>query len=40
MDDAGRQQAAQAVATSGYFLAELIVPERPSSKVIPSMPSG
>jgi methyltransferase (TIGR00027 family) len=30
MDDAGRQQAAQAAATSGYWLAELAVPERPS----------
>ena len=29
MDDAGRQQAAQAAATSGYWLVELIVPERP-----------
>ena len=28
MDDAGRQQAAQAAATSGYWLAELTVPER------------
>ncbi len=30
MDDAGRQQAAQAAATSGYWLAELAVPQRPS----------
>ena len=30
MDDAGRQQAAQAAATSGYWLAELTVPLRPS----------
>src|ERR1700761_536677 len=30
MDDAGRQQAAQAAATSGYWLAELAVPPRPS----------
>ena len=30
MDDAGRQQAAQAAATSGYWLAELTVPHRPS----------
>jgi methyltransferase (TIGR00027 family) len=28
MDDAGRQQAAQAAATSGYWLAELAVPQR------------
>jgi methyltransferase (TIGR00027 family) len=28
MDDAGRQQVAQATATSGYWLAELTVPER------------
>jgi len=28
MDDAGRQQAAQAAATSGYWLTELTVPER------------
>jgi hypothetical protein len=28
MDDAGRQQAAQAATASGYWLAELIVPER------------
>jgi len=28
MDDAGRQQAAQAAATSGYWLAELSVPDR------------
>jgi hypothetical protein len=28
MDDAGRQQAVQAAATSGYWLAELTVPER------------
>jgi hypothetical protein len=30
MDDAGRQQAAQAAATSGYWLTELAVPRRPS----------
>lgn len=30
MDDAGRQQVAQAEATSGYWLAELAVPERSS----------
>jgi hypothetical protein len=30
MGDAGRQQAAQAAATSGYWLAELGVPERAS----------
>jgi methyltransferase (TIGR00027 family) len=30
MDEAGRQQAAQAAATSGYWLAELTVPQRPS----------
>jgi methyltransferase (TIGR00027 family) len=30
MDDAGRQRAAQAAATSGYWLAELAVPERSS----------
>jgi methyltransferase (TIGR00027 family) len=30
MDDAGRQQAAQAAATSGYWLAELGVPQRVS----------
>jgi O-methyltransferase involved in polyketide biosynthesis len=30
MDDAGRQQAAQAAATSGYWLAELTVPQSPS----------
>ena len=30
MDDAGRQQAAQAATTSGYWLAELSVPERRS----------
>jgi methyltransferase (TIGR00027 family) len=30
MDEAGRQQVARAEATSGYWLAELIVPERPS----------
>ena len=30
MDDAGRQQAAHAAATSGYWLAELSVPPRPS----------
>ncbi len=30
MDDAGRQQAAQAAVTSGYWLAELSVPHRPS----------
>jgi methyltransferase (TIGR00027 family) len=29
MDDAGRQQAAKAAATSGYWLAELAVPQRP-----------
>jgi hypothetical protein len=29
MDDAGRQQAAQAAAASGYWLAELTVPQRP-----------
>src|SRR5260221_8152200 len=29
MDDAGRQQAARAAATSGYWLAELAVPPRP-----------
>jgi methyltransferase (TIGR00027 family) len=29
MDDAGRQQAARAAATSGYWLAELAVPARP-----------
>jgi hypothetical protein len=28
MDDAGRQQAARAAATSGYWLAELAVPQR------------
>jgi methyltransferase (TIGR00027 family) len=33
MDDAGRQQVAQAAASSGYWLAELAVPERPSQKV-------
>jgi methyltransferase (TIGR00027 family) len=30
MDDAGREQAAQAAVTSGYWLAELSVPPRPS----------
>ena len=30
MDDAGREQAAQAAVTSGYWLAELAVPQRPS----------
>jgi methyltransferase (TIGR00027 family) len=30
MDDASRQQAVQAAATSGYWLAELAVPQRPS----------
>jgi len=30
MDDAGRRQAAQAEAMSGYWLAELAVPQRPS----------
>jgi len=30
MGDAGRRQAAQAEATSGYWLAELSVPQRPS----------
>ena len=30
MDDAGRQQAARAAATSGYWLAELVVSQRPS----------
>jgi methyltransferase (TIGR00027 family) len=30
MDDTGRQQAAHAAATSGYWLAELAVPHRPS----------
>ena len=30
MDDAGRQQAAQAAVSSGYWLAELAVPQRPS----------
>jgi methyltransferase (TIGR00027 family) len=30
MDDAGRQQVKQAAATSGYWLAELAVPQRPS----------
>jgi len=30
MDDAGRQQVAVATATSGYWLAELSVPQRPS----------
>jgi methyltransferase (TIGR00027 family) len=30
MDGAGRQHAAQAAATSGYWLAELAVPQRPS----------
>jgi hypothetical protein len=29
MDDAGRQQVAQAQATSGYWLAELAVPPKP-----------
>jgi len=28
MDDAGRERAAKAAATSGYWLAELTVPER------------
>jgi hypothetical protein len=30
MDDAGRQQAAQSAAVSGYWLVELAVPQRPS----------
>ena len=30
MDDAERQQVAQAAATSGYWLAELAVPQRSS----------
>jgi methyltransferase (TIGR00027 family) len=30
MDDAGRQQAAHAAATSGYWLAEMAIPHRPS----------
>jgi len=30
MDDAGRQQVAQAAAMSGYWLVELAVPQRPS----------
>jgi hypothetical protein len=30
MDDAGREQAAQAAVTSGYWLAELAVPRRAS----------
>jgi hypothetical protein len=30
MDDPGRQQAAQAATTSGYWLAEFAVPQRPS----------
>jgi hypothetical protein len=30
MDDAGREQAARATATSGYWLAELTVPQRAS----------
>ena len=30
MDDAGRQQAARAAATSGYWLAELVVSQQPS----------
>jgi hypothetical protein len=30
MDDAGRQQAAQSAAMSGYWLVELAVPQRPS----------
>ena len=31
MDDAGRQQAAKAAATSGYWLSELAVPQRPNT---------